>query len=141
MKIILANGEIIEANPVTNSDLFYGVIGGYGGLGVISEVTLRLADNSKIQRTDKKLRLSDYHSFFSNSIIIDSSIIFHNADIYPKRFKKIRAVSYHKTEETLTIEHRLKPLDKKSAKVSVPSALLADGYTIASATLYVSLVV
>src|SRR6202040_1992136 len=42
LQVVLADGSVWEASPMHNTDLFYGVIGGYGGLGVITEVTLDL---------------------------------------------------------------------------------------------------
>ena len=50
IKIILANGEEKVANRNVNSELFYSAIGGYGGIGVITEATLSLTDNVKIER-------------------------------------------------------------------------------------------
>ena len=44
-KIVLADGKVVIASPEQNQDIFYGAIGGYGGLGIITEVTLQLADN------------------------------------------------------------------------------------------------
>jgi hypothetical protein len=37
IKLIKANGEIVNASPTENSTLFYGTIGGYGGIAVIAE--------------------------------------------------------------------------------------------------------
>src|SRR5438309_5733966 len=50
LKVVLADGTIVEASPTSNADIFYGVIGGYGGLGVIVEATLELTDNLKVRR-------------------------------------------------------------------------------------------
>src|SRR5215475_4340075 len=48
--IVLANGDLVEASPVSNAELFYGVIGGYGGLGVIVEAELELTQNTRVER-------------------------------------------------------------------------------------------
>lgn len=37
----------MAASPTHNSELFHGAIGGYGGLGVIVEATLRLVANDR----------------------------------------------------------------------------------------------
>ena len=113
IKIVLANGDLVTASPTENKAIFYGAIGGYGGIGVITEATLILTDNIKVERTDKVLSLSEYKEYFFENIKNDSSVIFHNADIYPNRYKKIRAVSYRKTTKDVTIEERLKPIDEE----------------------------
>jgi FAD/FMN-containing dehydrogenase len=113
IKVVLANGDLITASPTQNKAVFYGAIGGYGGIGVITEATLILTENVKIERTDTVLPLSEYKAFFFENIRNDSSVIFHNADIYPNRYKKIRAVSYRETTKDVTIEERLKPVDEE----------------------------
>jgi FAD/FMN-containing dehydrogenase len=50
LRLILADGNLVEASPTQNPELFYAAIGGYGGIGVIAEATLLLADNIKIER-------------------------------------------------------------------------------------------
>ena len=46
--IVLADGSLVGASPTTNPEIFYGAIGGYGGLGVITDVTLRLTENIRL---------------------------------------------------------------------------------------------
>ena len=48
--LIWADGGVLGVSPEENSDLFYGAIWWYGGLWVISEVTLQLVENTKIRR-------------------------------------------------------------------------------------------
>ncbi|MDB5255371.1 MAG: FAD-binding protein [Chitinophagaceae bacterium] len=112
IKLVLADGQIITASPTENSELFYGAIGGYGALGVIVEATLSLDDNVKVERITKKMSIDEYQSFFFKNIRQDTSIVFHNADIYPGTYNEITSVSYVKTNKALTIEDRLRPKDK-----------------------------
>jgi FAD/FMN-containing dehydrogenase len=56
IRVVLADGSLVEASPSQNSELFYGAIGGYGGLGVIVEATLGLAENSRIARESRSCR-------------------------------------------------------------------------------------
>lgn len=53
LKVILSDGSTIEASPTHRADIFNGVIGGYGGLGIITEATLELADDVKVRRQDE----------------------------------------------------------------------------------------
>jgi FAD/FMN-containing dehydrogenase len=111
LMIILADGSIVETSPNQNSDIFYGCIGGYGGLGVIVEATLQLTDNCKVERIDQHMTIGDYPHYFQTQIRDNSNIIFHNADIYPNDYADIHAVSYQKTDKPLTITDRLNPID------------------------------
>lgn len=113
IKIVLANGNLVTATPSINKEIFFGAIGGYGGLGVITEATLYLTDNVKIKRTDKVLSLKDYNKYFVDEVGSDSLVIFHNADIYPNKYKKVRAVSYKESSEEVTVKYRLKPVAKE----------------------------
>lgn len=111
LSIILADGIIVEASPNQNSDIFYGCIGGYGGLGVIVEATLQLTDNCKVERIDQHMTTGDYPRYFQTQIRDNSNIIFHNADIYSNDYTDIHAVSYQRTDKPLTITDRLNPID------------------------------
>lgn len=110
--IVLASGELIKASPTENSQVFYGAIGGYGGLGVIVDATLDLTDNVKVERQSVVLPLKDYPQYFNSQIKANPDVIFHNGDIYPNDYNTVRATSYVKTDKPLTIKDRLIPLDK-----------------------------
>ncbi|NUE96023.1 FAD-binding oxidoreductase [Gilliamella sp. ESL0232] len=113
-KIVLADGAIVEASPKENQDIFYGAIGGYGGLGVITEVTLRLVDNVKVKRISDVMPIAKYYPYFMQQIRSDKSAIFHNSVIYPPDFEEVRAVTFKETQEPLTILDRLRPIDQYS---------------------------
>lgn len=49
--LLTVKGEIILCSPTENRDVFYAVIGGYGFLGVVIEITYRLI------RVDKQLKM------------------------------------------------------------------------------------
>ena len=113
IKLIKANGEILNTSPTENSSLFYGAIGGYGGIAVIAEVTLNLVDNVKVKRYTKTMDVKGYKEHFLANIRHDENVIFHNADIYPPNFTDIRSVSWLNTNEALTVEQRLIPKHKE----------------------------
>lgn len=107
IKLILANGELKTANPSENSELFYGAIGGYGGIGVIVEATLQLEENQKVARRDLPMPVSEYKQFFFDHIRDDNSAVFTNADIYPPAYEQLRSVTWYDTQLPLTEETRL----------------------------------
>ncbi|NBF06955.1 FAD-binding protein [Pseudomonas sp. Fl5BN2] len=112
IKLVLADGQVIEASPTSNAQLFYGAIGGYGGLGVIVEATLRLSDNVRLLRSYEEMPLADYRSYFSAQVERNPKVILHNAVLYPNQYQTLRAVSFSQTELPLTVEERLTPLDR-----------------------------
>lgn len=107
LRIVLPDGQLVEASPDKNRELFYGAIGGYGALGVIVEATLALAENSKVERRSDVMPLSEYGKYFFREIRQNPNVVFHNADIYPNAFNTVRATSYIKTDKPLAVEERL----------------------------------
>jgi FAD/FMN-containing dehydrogenase len=110
IKIVLEDGQLIVASSVENKELFYGCIGGYGGLGVIIEATLMLVENTKVERQTQMMASTNYLNFFKSQIRNDSTVVFHNGDIYPDDYTEIRAVSYLKTNRSVTVSDRLRPI-------------------------------
>ncbi len=108
--LVLADGERIDATPTHNSELFYGAIGGYGGLGVIVEAELQLADNVRVQRDHACMPTSRYADYFREHVRNDADTVFHNADLYPPAYDRARAVTWRKTGNAVTKPHRLQPL-------------------------------
>ena len=68
LQVVLADGSLLEASPSHNTDVFYGVIGGYGGLGVITEVTLDLADNVRVKRQHRTMPIAEYKQYFFDQV-------------------------------------------------------------------------
>ncbi|MGQ0646925.1 MAG: FAD-binding oxidoreductase [Gemmatimonadaceae bacterium] len=112
IRLVLADGSDVEATPTTNSDVFYAAIGGYGGIGVITEATLELADNVRVKRIDQTMPAPTYGDWFARNIRDSARVIFHNADIYPNAFETVNAVTFVRTDDSLTVRDRLIPHDK-----------------------------
>ncbi|MGI9323843.1 MAG: FAD-binding protein, partial [Pseudomonadales bacterium] len=105
--LVLADGSLVIASPTQRADLFFGAIGGYGGLGVIVDALLDLADNVRVERVAKKLPADDYLSHFRSVQNDPRSVIFHNADLYPPHYAKLRSVSWYESERPATNNARL----------------------------------
>ena len=112
IRLVLADGSLVDASPSHNSELFHGAIGGYGGLGVIVEATLGLAENSRIARESKVMPLTEYRAWFDQEVRGKTDLVLHNAILYPGSFDKVRAVSYRRTDAALTELQRLTPADR-----------------------------
>jgi len=109
LKVVLADGTVVEASPTSNADIFDGVIGGYGGLGVIVEATLELTDNVKVKRHSETMAVTEYKRYFFEHLRDHSDAVFHNAEIYPPVYTTVRAVTYSITNDPVTIQDRLVP--------------------------------
>lgn len=108
-RIVLADGTALTASPTENREIFYGAIGGYGGLGVITEATLELADDVRVRRTRRTMSVSEYGEYFRRTIRGRPGIVFHNADIYPNEYDRVSVVTFTQTDDSVTIPDRLMP--------------------------------
>jgi len=105
--VVLADGSVVEASPSQNAELFYGLIGGYGGLGIIVEAELELAENKRVERVAVKLPSNRYLDHFRQTVRGSKRAVFHNADLYPPHYKKARSVTWVETERAATEARRL----------------------------------
>lgn len=110
ISLVLASGDVVEASPTENGDLFHAAIGGYGAIGVIAEVELALARNHRVARQHVKLPTARYFSWFDANVRGRPDAVFHNADLYPPHYMKARAVTWIETDKPATTAHRLQPL-------------------------------
>ena len=111
IKLVLADGSVVEASPTENSELFYGAIGGYGGLGVIVEAELELADErAREAPATSACPLAEYRALLPQRACATSpTSVFHNADLYPPHYTTVRAVTWCETDEPVTVADRLQP--------------------------------
>ncbi|WP_395004553.1 FAD-dependent oxidoreductase [Undibacterium sp.] len=107
IKVVLLDGSVQEASASCNSELFYAVIGGYGAVAVIVEAELSLAENVRVKRLARKMSSLDYISHFKSKVRYFQDAVFHNADLYPPHFSKVRSVTWAQTGESVTETRRL----------------------------------
>ena len=111
VKVVLADGSVVEASPTSNAEIFNGVIGGYGGLGVITEATLDLVENVRLIRRDTTVPIADYRRYFVDQVLAAPAAVLHNGDAYPPAYETVHAVTYSKTDGPVTVTDRLVPWD------------------------------
>lgn len=109
--LILANGQSLEVSRNKNPELWRSVIGGYGLLGVISDVTLQLVPDSKLKSAIRLIDIADLNNIFFNEIFPNNNdvlllgrlsiapgeeflksmllITFSNTGVIPKTFQKL----------------------------------------------------
>ena len=107
VRMVRADGEVLDLTP--ESALFRGLFGGYGGLGVVTEVELDLDRNPRLRRVVEKVDLEAYAEHFQGSISPNPRVVLHNADLRPPGFAEPRLITWMSTEEPVTIPDRLIP--------------------------------
>jgi FAD/FMN-containing dehydrogenase len=113
--MVMADGEVLDASPQIRPEVFYAVMGGYGGLGVIVEAELELADNVKVKRLAMKMSVGDYLEHFKSKVRHSKDAIFHNVDLYPPQYQRARSVTWMRTDEPVTEPRRLQSGGQHSA--------------------------
>nr|WP_238532149.1 FAD-binding oxidoreductase [Planococcus antarcticus] len=68
MRLMNADGEILQLSPAENRELFYAVLGGYGLFGIILDVTLQLFDDELYETKTASMSYSDYPSYFKQQV-------------------------------------------------------------------------
>jgi FAD/FMN-containing dehydrogenase/SAM-dependent methyltransferase len=111
IKLVLADASVVDASREQNSELFYAAIGGYGAVGVITEAELDLADNHRVQRLNRKMGAKEYLAHFREHIRGEKTAVFHNADLYPPHFNRVRSVTWVETERRPTEMRRQHEVD------------------------------
>jgi hypothetical protein len=102
MKIVLSNGEIVECSREKNVELFDGVIGGYGLLGIIVEATIILEENYMITCT-----IIESKKFPSQELLDEKNLILYNTYIFPKT-DVVKHYLWKKTDKKVNNELILK---------------------------------
>ncbi len=107
LQLVTAEGHVLELDRAHEPELFAAVIGGYGGLGVITEVELDLSINTPLERKIEQVSLADYPDYFASQVAANASLVMHNADLVPPDFDQPTAVSWLRSESRPTIVDRL----------------------------------
>lgn len=109
LRLVLADGAMVEADRTQQAELFRAAIGGYGAVGVIVEVELDLAENVPIERVVAETTLAGYPAHFDRAVRGDPASVLHNADLLPPAFDRPVSVTWRRTGRPLTETARLVP--------------------------------
>jgi FAD/FMN-containing dehydrogenase len=113
LRLVLSDGSIIDASANENTGLFRAAVGGYGAVGVITEVELDFAENCRMERLVVPLTLESYRAYFTQHVRDAADVIMHNADLLPPHFDEPLAVSWRRTGKALTETTRLVPRNQR----------------------------
>jgi FAD/FMN-containing dehydrogenase len=109
LQLVTADSQVLELSRSREPELFRAVFGGYGGLGVVTEVELDLDANTRMERIAQSVPLEDYPQFFRETVLADPKMVMHNADLIPPDFDYPVAISWRETGKPVTESRRLVP--------------------------------
>lgn len=113
LQVVLPSGEVLETSRTENPELFAGVLGGYGLVGIVTEVELDLASNDTLVREVETVDLADYPAWFEDQVKGRPDSVMHNADLLPPRFDAPVSITWRQSTAPLTDERRLVPLGER----------------------------
>lgn len=99
LQLVLADGRVVEADRQHNADLFAAALGGYGAVGVITEVELQLARNRRIRREVQEVALEAYPAHFRDAVLSRPGGVLHNADLLPPHFDKAFSLTWREAAD------------------------------------------
>ena len=109
LQLVAADGRLLELSRERQPELFAAVVGGYGGLGIVTEVELDLDRNERIARSAERVALQDYPDYFAKRVLADPDTVLHNADMTPPDFDGTVAVTWRRSNDPPTSTERLVP--------------------------------
>lgn len=74
MRVMLADGSIVDISRESNPELFNLVVGGYGLFGVILDVDLQVVNNDIYQTERQVVSYKDFPQLFENEILPDPNL-------------------------------------------------------------------
>ncbi|WP_082611113.1 FAD-binding oxidoreductase [Lysobacter sp. Root916] len=107
LQLIDGDGQVHELSRERDPRLFHAAVGGYGGLGAITEAEFDLSLNHRIVRRAERVALDEYPAWFAERVLADPASVLHNADLLPPRFDAPVAVTWSRCAEPLTVDERL----------------------------------
>lgn len=114
--LVLADGSVVVAGREENAELFAAAIGGYGGVGVIVEATLDLADNVALEISSDRMAAADYPAWHAREIEnADTAAVLHYGILYPSDFDVVNAMTARRTARAVTTPDRLSPPRKATS--------------------------
>jgi FAD/FMN-containing dehydrogenase len=108
MTVLTTQGHLFVIDRSHYPDLFAAVIGGYGGIAIIIDVTLIVTDNFPIERKVTTIPINQLDQFYA-TLKRNKDLVFYNSNIYPKNETEIVNICWYKAKssQALTCKDRL----------------------------------
>lgn len=94
LRVMLSDGQIVNASETENSDLFRHVLGGYGLFGVILDADLEVVDNEMYVRKTNYMDYKDFLGYYKKNVEnnADIGLAFGRLSVSPRSFLRETAV-------------------------------------------------
>jgi FAD/FMN-containing dehydrogenase len=116
IKLVLADGRIVNASRTENRDLFDAAIGGYGGIGVIAEATLDIVPNQMLEKRTVRMNYRKYRQYYDTGVATAPEAVLHTAILYPPDFTTLNVTTASVTGKNPTQTMRLRPPELTAAR-------------------------
>jgi FAD/FMN-containing dehydrogenase len=104
LRVMLADGKIVEASPTKNADLFSHVLGGYGLFGVILEADLEVVPNEAYTWTTHYINYTDFPAFYRTQIEGNKNIGLMYSRLSMSPFSYLKETAVHVFEKNTRAE-------------------------------------
>lgn len=102
MRVMLADGSLVEASRTQNAELFGLVLGGLGLFGVVVDVTLRLVPNhAYIKSRVSVMPTAAYPAYVASHVRADPNVHFHYARftvLESELWERLFCIDYHRLD-------------------------------------------
>lgn len=116
MKIMKANGQILNCSLTENKELFRLIIGGYGLFGIILEAELEIINNSSLKYNRFTFPSSQYIQHFNTLVLADpkTELVYGRLDITKENFLNTAHLNiFSKTTEKPNSPYQAVPRELK----------------------------
>jgi len=102
LRIMLATGEIKNASPTENIELFRHAIGGYGLFGVILDADLQLVDNEVYSLESHELDYRDFPAYYKSNVADDKDVglVYGRISISPTSYLRETAIHIYRKSDS-----------------------------------------
>lgn len=133
LRLLNAEGEILQLSHTENTELFHAVVGGYGLFGIILDVTFELVDDALYEMESDRFDYDEYSAYFTDRVLEDGAVKMHLAriSIAPDSFlEEMYAINYRTAkDQSVMAEYQELKEDRLVAapKMILGLARLSDG--------------
>lgn len=112
--LIDQDGEIVQADRTTNSELFSLAIGGYGLFGFIAEIELWIKDNCICKKEKTSMNYKDYPKYLMDKVLTNKKVQLHYArlNITPGKHFLKELLSFEYIDQMKPIQKTILPVEK-----------------------------
>jgi len=97
MRIMLGSGEVVQASPTENTELFSHTLGGYGLFGAILDVDLDIVNNEMYSREISYMDYTQYPNYYKSNVEGSDRVglVYGRLSVSPRSFLRETAIQIY----------------------------------------------